>query len=222
MPDASQLLAADASGSVWVSTGVLSALVSEPAMPRVFGLLEAGRVYSPDVQVSARLLMADAPLGVTFALDDGERIERKLEQARRLETETETETDSLDFSLGGFDASGHEQSYSFAGLAAGLHTLTISARTEHGETQRRLHFDMQVEDATELSWASDVQPIFNARCSKCHSAGPGHPLNSYALWSAEKTKIIAAVVELRMPADGPLDPTQIQTIQRWAAAGAAP
>jgi len=213
-------LAADASGSVWLSTGTLSALVSEPAMPRVFGLYEAGRVYSPDVQISARLPMADAPLGVTFTLDDGERIERNLEQARR--PEIETDSASLEFSLGGFDASGNEQSYSFAGLSAGLHTLTISARTEQGETERRLHFDMQVEGATALSWASDVQPIFNARCGKCHSAGPGHLLNSYALWSAEKTKIIAAVVELRMPADGPLDPSQIQTIQRWAAAGAAP
>jgi hypothetical protein len=34
--------------------------------------------------------------------------------------------------------------------------------------------------------------------------------------------MVKAVVELRMPADGPLDPTQIQVLQRWASGGNAP
>jgi hypothetical protein len=38
----------------------------------------------------------------------------------------------------------------------------------------------------------------------------------------EKERIVAAVVELRMPADGPLDPAQIKVLQRWAAGGALP
>ena len=88
---------------------------------------------------------------------------------------------------------------------------------------RQLHFEMRSSESEPLSFADDIAPIFEARCAKCHKgSGPGHTLNTYSLWAAEKTKIVAAVLELRMPADGPLDPSQIVTIQRWAAGGAAP
>jgi hypothetical protein len=216
-----QLLAADATGSAWVRTSSGSQLLADRALPRVLGMFEGGRVYATDVQLSARLAVADDPLSVTFVLDDGEKVERTLEQA----LSPESDVGSLDFSLGGFDAAGREQTYSFAGLSAGLHTLSVRATHKDGKTERRLHFDMHRADTLELSWARDVEPIYSARCEKCHSPGPGHPghlLDSYELWSKEKTQIVAAVVELRMPADGPLDPTQIQTIQRWAAAGGAP
>lgn len=212
------LLAVDASGSAWLQNNGDAAAVSETAMPRVLGLFEAGSVYLPDVQVSARLLANAEPQSVTFTLDDGERIERKLEQAYA----PEADSGSLDFSLGGFDASGSQQTYSFAGLAPGLHTLTVQARHAGGATERRLHFDLRSSTAEALSYARDIAPIFSARCAKCHLSGPGHMLASYEQWRDERQKIVRAIVELRMPADGPLDPAQIRTIQRWAAAGGAP
>lgn len=212
------LLAVDASGSAWLQNAAGAYALSDKATPRVLGLFEASSVYLPDVQVSARVLSADTPLGVTFTLDDGERIERKLEQARS----PASESGSLDFSLGGFDAAGSEQTYSFAGLGAGLHTLRVEARHAGGVTERELHFDLRNAMAEALSFARDIQPIFTARCAKCHLSGPGHMLGSYEVWHEERQKIVSAVVELRMPADGPLDPAQIQLIQRWAAAGGAP
>ncbi|MET0387059.1 MAG: hypothetical protein ABW321_13920 [Polyangiales bacterium] len=210
-----QLLAADASGTAWLSSAGESLALGELALPRVLGLFESGRVYSADVQLSARVLAADAPQAVAFNLDDGEHVVRELEHARE-------DAGSLQFSLGGYDASGREQSYSLAGLAAGLHTLTISALTEHGVTTRRLHFDMRAAEASALSWSSDVQPIYAARCAKCHDAGPGRALGTYQAWVDQSELIVRALVEARMPADGPLDPSQIQTIQRWAAGGAEP
>jgi hypothetical protein len=47
-------------------------------------------------------------------------------------------------------------------------------------------------------------------------------LKTYAEWMAQKDLIVNAVTELRMPADGPLDPSQIELLQRWAAGGGAP
>jgi mono/diheme cytochrome c family protein len=175
-------------------------------------------VYAPDVQLQARVLAADEPLSVTFALDDGEHVQRDVAQAQPAPGDAA----SLVFSLGGFDASGEQQSYSFAGLETGLHTLTITSQTATAATERRLHFDMQARAAEQFSWADDVQPIFMDRCAKCHTSGPGHTLDSYELWAADKAAIVAALVELRMPADGPLDPAQIRIIQSWAAGGAAP
>ena len=212
------MLAVDASGSLWLQRGGNAAAVSETAMPRVLGLFEASNVYLPDVQVSARLLANAEPTSVTFTLDDGESVERKLEQAYA----PAADSGSLDFSLGGFDASGSEQTYSFAGLAPGLHTLTVEARHAGGATERKLHFDLRNSTAEALSYARDIAPIFSVRCAKCHLSGPGHVLASYEQWREERQKIVRAVVELRMPADGPLDPAQIRTIQRWAAAGGAP
>ena len=212
-----QLLAADASGCLWLRSGADSSVLCDRGVPRVLGLFEAGRVYLPDVALSARVAGADAPLGLRFTLDDGEHIERPLEQAQK------HADGSLEFALGGFDANGAVQSYSLAGLPAGLHTLTVEARRAAGSSVRRLHFEMRGKGSEPLSYADDIAPIFASRCAKCHEGnGPGHALDTYSAWAAEKTKIVAAVLELRMPADGPLDPSQIKTIQRWAAGGAEP
>jgi hypothetical protein len=212
-----QPLAADASGCLWLRAGEESLAVCDAGVPRVLGLFEAGRVFLPDVALSARVAAADAPLGLSFVLDDGERIERPLEQAQK------RADGSLEFALGGFDASGAVQSYSFAGLPAGQHTLTVTTRREAASGVRQLHFEMRSSESAPLSFAADIAPIFETRCAKCHKgSGPGHTLDTYNVWAAEKAKIVAAVLELRMPADGPLDPSQIESIQRWAAGGAAP
>jgi mono/diheme cytochrome c family protein len=212
------LLAADASGSLWLRMDGDSFNLSSGAVPRLFGLFEGMRVYATDVRVRAQLSAADEPSSVSFTLDDGEQVLRSASEARA----SESGPDTLEFALGGFDPAGQEQSYSLAGFAPGMHTLRVSASTERGEESRQLHFEFRAADASALSFARDVQPIYEARCAKCHMAGPGHALNDYEEWVAEKDKLVRAVVELRMPADGPLDPSQIQIIQRWAAGGAAP
>ena len=47
-------------------------------------------------------------------------------------------------------------------------------------------------------------------------------LTTYSAWKENATLIVNAVTELRMPADGPLDPQLVQRIQRWAAGGQLP
>lgn len=212
------LLAADPSGSAWVRAGDSSYELSSSAAPRMLGLFEGARVYETDVLVRARIPLAAEPESVSFVLDDGEKVERPLIDALPGEGSVET----LDFALGGFDAAGREKSFSLAGLKDGMHTLTVTARFAKGESSRKLHFDFRSGSTAALSFAKDIQPIYEARCSKCHAMGPAHELETYEQWSAEKDKIVSAVVELRMPADGPLDPGQIQILQRWASGGAAP
>jgi hypothetical protein len=212
------LLAADATGSAWINVAGRSLMLSTGAVPRVLGMFEGARVYEADVFVRAQIAGTDAPDRISFLLDDGEEVER--ESGDGLPGEGTVAT--LDYALGGFDAAGREQSYSLAGIGAGMHTLTVRAEFASRVEERRLHFDFRSSNAQALSFAADVQPIFEQRCAKCHSSGPGHALGDYDQWVAEKDRIVRAVVELRMPADGPLDPSQIQTLQRWAAGGAKP
>jgi hypothetical protein len=212
------LLAADASGSIWIKSAERSLTLSSGSVPRVFGMFEGARVYDADVHVRAQIAGAELPERVSFLLDDGEEVERDAGDGLPGEGTVAT----LDYALGGFDSAGREQSYSLAGIGAGMHTLTVRAHFASGMEQRKLHFDFRSGSAQALSFAADVQPIFEARCAKCHSSGPGHALSSYDQWVAEKERIVRAVIELRMPADGPLDPSQIQTLQRWAAGGAKP
>jgi hypothetical protein len=212
------LLAADATGSVWIKAADQSLTLSSGAIPRVLGLFEGARVYDADIYVRAQIAGKDPPERVSFLLDDGEEVDCAPEDGLPGEGTVAT----LDYALGGFDAAGRERSYSLAGIGAGMHTLTVRAHFGSGMQHRRLHFDFRSSSAQPLSFASDVQPIFDARCAKCHSSGPGHALSTYDTWVAEKERIVRAVVELRMPADGPLDPNQIQTLQRWAAGGAKP
>jgi len=56
----------------------------------------------------------------------------------------------------------------------------------------------------------------------CHETGPGHDLSTYELWKADAARIVQAVSDRRMPADGPLDPLARTKIIRWAQLGTAP
>jgi hypothetical protein len=213
-----KLLAADASGCVWARVGAASFAITPGEAPRVQGLFEGTRVYDADVRVRVQIPVSEQPSSVRFKLDEAEPVERSLAQA----VPGEGAVDTLAFALGGFDAAGREQTYSLASLKPGLHTLTVDARANDAMQSRRLHFELRSGSAVLLSFDKDVKPIFESRCAKCHASGPGHELKTYAEWMAQKDQIVSAVTELRMPADGPLDPSQIELLQRWAAGGAAP
>jgi hypothetical protein len=213
---APRLLAADASGTLWLQQDERTLQLRPYALPRLLGLFESARVYASDLYVRAQLPADEVPESVVFSLDDGEEIAQRAEQAVMGEGALPT----MDFALGGFDAAGREKTFSLAGLPDGLHALTVRARFAERETTRTLNFELRTGSQAALSFARDVRPIFEARCAKCHEQGPGHVLTSYEDWLNDKERIVAAVVELRMPADGPLDPVQITTLQRWARGGA--
>jgi hypothetical protein len=212
-----QLLAVEPAGSAWLNSSGQTTVLSTGAVPRVLGVFEGMRVYATELAVRAQFA-AEQPSQVTFQLDDSES--RVQPASEGLVGEGAQST--LDFAWGGFDSVGREQPYSMAGLKPGLHTLRITASFADGEQVREVHFDYQGGDHSSLSFVKDVQPIVMGRCAKCHEKGPGHTLMTFEQWTAEKELIVSALVEGRMPADGPLDPDQLATVQRWVYGGAAP
>jgi hypothetical protein len=214
------LLAADASGAAWVRSGAVTLCVSPGVAARVEGLFETQRLYATDVPVTAVLPKASKPTEVAFVLDGLELVKLPVSVAVQGEGAL---ANTLSFSLAGWESTGAPKPISFATLTAAWHTLEVRTTFESGAvTRRALHFDFRAGDNAVLSYAKDIQPIHEARCAKCHVTGPGRDLSNYELWKENVALLVPAVVDRRMPADGPLDPVLIQKIQRWANAGAAP
>jgi hypothetical protein len=200
------LLAVDESGCAWVQVGGESVALSHAPVPRVRGLYQGMQVVEDGLVVRAVPPPGPAPDSILFELGNNQ-----------------VGVTGPDFSLGGAEADGTLRAYSFVGLPAGPHALTVVARFADGtEARRVVPFEYQPLSTAPLSWAADIRPIHESRCAKCHTTSPGRPLNTYALWKANAPLITASVREKRMPADGPLDPQLISVIQRWAASGANP
>jgi hypothetical protein len=201
-----RFLAADESGCAWVQLGGESVAVSRAPVPRVLGLYQGMQVVEDGLVVRAVLPPGPVPDSVVFQVD-GEDVP----------------TTGPQFSLGGAEADGTPRAYSFAGLEAGRHALSVVSRFADGsEARRTVPFDYQPLDTEPLSFAADIRPIHESRCAKCHTTGPGRALNTYELWRDNAALVTAAVRDQRMPADGPMDPQLIIRIQRWAASGARP
>lgn len=214
------LMAAEASGTAWVRVGKETLTLSRGVVPRVYELFEGVRVYSAETPVKVAMPKASRPTEVSFKLDDKEAITVPLAQA--LEGEG-LEAGLVFFSMAGFDGAGKARPQSFNGELNGVHGLKITATYDSGKTSgRTLNFDFRAGMMAQVGYAKDMVPLFAQRCAKCHTDGPGHPMTSYDVWKKEKDKILSAVVEGRMPADGPMDPAQIQLVQRWVNGGAAP
>lgn len=201
------LLAVDEAGSAWVDVNGQALSVSKGAVPRVTGLHQGMLVVEDGLTLQATLPPGTAPQSVAFQVD----------------AEPEFAATGPVYSLGGLEADEATlKPYSLATLAPGAHTLAVVSRFEDGtEARRAVSFTYQPLTSTP-GYARDIRPIHEARCAKCHTTSPGRPLNTYDLWKSNAQLITAAVRDLRMPADGPLDPQGIALIQRWAASGALP
>ncbi|MFP2934461.1 hypothetical protein ACLESO_57000 [Pyxidicoccus sp. 3LG] len=201
-----RFLAADESGCAWVQLGGQSVAVSRAPVPRVAGLHQGMQVVEDGLVVRAVPPAGPAPQSIVFRIGG-----------------VEVPAVEPDYSLGGAEADGTLKAYSFASLDAGRHALDVVARFADGtEAKRSVPFEYQPLTSGPVSWATDIRPVHESRCAKCHTTSPGRPLNTYELWQANAASITAAVREKRMPADGPLDPQLITLIQRWAASGAKP
>jgi hypothetical protein len=202
-----ELLASDESGCAWVRVDGAAMAISRSPAPRVTGMHQGMLVVEDGLVVQARLPPGTPPKSVIF----------------QLEGQQEVVATGPAFSMGGLEADGETlKAFSFASLTAGAHTLNVVSRFEDGsEARRQLPFVYQPLTTTP-SYARDIRPISEARCTKCHTTSPGRPLNTYELWKSNAQLINAAVRDLRMPADGPLDPQGIALIQRWVSSGALP
>ncbi|WP_244981588.1 hypothetical protein [Corallococcus exercitus] len=200
------LLASDESGCAWVRVGEQALAISQTPAPRVTGMHQGMLVVEEGLVIQAHLPPGRTPKSVHFQLED-----------------QEVEAAGPAYSFGGLEADGETlKAVSFTRLAPGGHTLGVVSRFEDGtEARRQLPFTYQPLTTTP-SYARDIRPIHEARCAKCHTTSPGRPLNTYELWKSNAPLINAAVRDLRMPADGPLDPQGIALIQRWVSSGAQP
>jgi hypothetical protein len=201
-----RFLAADESGCAWVLLGGQAASLSWGAVARVNGLYQGQKVVADGLVVRAIPPAGPAPAALLFQLGGADIL-----------------SEGPTYSLGGAEADGTPRAFSFAALEPGMQSLSVVARFLDGsETRRVVHFDYQPVGTAVLGWAQDIRSIHESRCAQCHVSGPGRPLATYAQWKENAELIVKAVRDQRMPADGPLDPQLINTIQRWASSGANP
>ncbi len=211
------LLAADASGAAWVRAGESTFAVSSGLTPRVQGLFQNEKVYGTEAPIVALVPASAMPESVFFQVDDG--VEAEVLAAAAVPGEGPL-AGMLYFSMGGREAGGVVRPASFITLADGAHRITVTARYPEAVLAKRVvHFTLQSGATGTVGFDADIKPIFDARCAKCHTEGPGRDLTTYELWKANSTTIVNAVKDRRMPADGPLDPSFIQKIARWANGG---
>jgi hypothetical protein len=201
-----RFLAADESGCAWAQLGADSVAISRAPAPRVLGLNQGARVVEDGLVIQAvPPVGADSPT-ILFRIAG-----------------TEIAAPPPEYSLGGLEKDGTPRPFSFAVLEPGVNSLEVVARLLDGtEARRVVHFDFQPVSPIEVGFEKDMRPLYEARCAKCHTSGPGRPLSTYELWKENADLISAAVRDQRMPADGPLDPQLISLIQRWVAAGTQP
>lgn len=214
------LLAVDASGAAWVRTGETTQAVSPGIAPRLLGLFQNEKLYGTEAAITAQIPASSTIESVFYRVDDG--IEAEVKKDAALPGEGPLAT-TLFFSMGGYEAGGKTRPYSFVALPDGPHSVTTTARYADGTLVPRVtHFTLSSGATGTVGYAADIEPIFEARCAKCHTNGPGRDLTSFDLWKANSTLIVAAVKDQRMPADGPLDPVFIQKIARWVTGGTLP
>ncbi|MBL8950873.1 MAG: cytochrome c [Myxococcaceae bacterium] len=211
------LLATDAAGAAWVRAGEATLAVTDGMTPRVQGLFQNEKVYGTEAPIVALVPLSAQPEGVFFQVDDG--LETEVNVMAALPGEGRL-ANTLYFSMGGREAGGAVRPASFITLPDGQHRITATARYPGGVLAKRaVHFTLQSGAMGTVSFATDIQPIFEARCANCHTEGPGRDLTTYALWQTNAQVIVNAVKDKRMPADGPLDPSFIQKIARWVNGG---
>jgi hypothetical protein len=214
------LIAVDAAGWAWVRVGDQTLAINFEQTPRVVGLFQNETIYEPELVISASL-PTDAPASeLSWAVDDADLTTLALAQGAG---GSALDLGSTLWSLAGVDASGKPKPLAFTALADGPHVLNITAKfNDERSAQRRLFFTFSGAGNGPLSWATDVRPISELRCAKCHSTGTQPDLSTFEAWQQNAPLIAAAVRDKRMPADGPLDPASIQLLQRWVNGGTLP
>lgn len=109
-----------------------------------------------------------------------------------------------------------------AALGPGNHTLTVKGkwRGVSEDAVPGVEVAFRVESG-ELSWQTNIRPIFEASCEDCHSVQANKPFHTQALWVQEYENILVWVEPGNMPPGSlpKLTPAQINLIKDWAAQG---
>lgn len=103
-----------------------------------------------------------------------------------------------------------------SGLAFGHHSIDILATyMDHRTLRRSVGFDYVSPLGRTPSYATDIAPIFAARCARCHANGVARDLSGFANLRNQALGVRAAVRENRMPPDLLLDAESTATITAW-------
>lgn len=106
-------------------------------------------------------------------------------------------------------------------LGDGPHTLAVTVTWDQGEpATTSVPFNVELQPIP--TWGADIQPLYAARCDKCHNpAVTKSPLDTYDLWVARVDDILAAVGSgtMPLPPNAPLTPGEVNGIALWRDAG---
>lgn len=216
---AATLMGMDATGTAWVRVGEVTMAIAPAVATRLRGMHESARVYDGQLVVEAALPSTEMPTALEWHFDDSAPHELTLSSAVMGSGPT---ADQVFFSLAGNEAGGLARPVSFGSLADGWHSLTFTVTSGYKKTTRRLNFEFAGAATATVSWETDIRPISEARCAKCHSTGTQPELKTYEQWKTNAVAAAAAVRDSRMPADGPMDAASISAIVRWTNGGTQP
>jgi|JI10StandDraft_1071094.scaffolds.fasta_scaffold05400_13 hypothetical protein len=102
----------------------------------------------------------------------------------------------------------------------GWHALTVRA----GAASRLLQYNLlQISDR---SWATDIAPVFQLYCSRCHgetTAGTRGDLSTYEAWRGKAGRIRERMLRGEMPPSGPRpDSATLEIVLDWIEGGMRP
>ena len=151
-------------------------------------------------------LQPDAPLEaavtVSFAPTDPDSVEH-LDAwigTRQLSLDPETLTATIDPTM----------------LAPGSQTLRVAATGPEGTTLTDLSF--RIGELPDATWESDIAPIMEQHCSRCHGSGASIPLHTADAWRLNIDRVLSEIVANEMPLGGPyLSNEELSLIRGWQA-----
>jgi hypothetical protein len=171
-------------------------------LPRVAlgGVAEGGAVTFARVGLRALPPRPDAVAGVDFALD-----------GTRIETVT-----AAPFAWGGSGRLVRD----LPTLEFGPHIATVTVRYVGAEPLRReRRFSYLSPLGRVPTFTADIEPVYQARCARCHSSGIARDLRGYDRLSAQAPSVVQALLSRRMPPDLAVDEPTVLLFTSWIAGG---
>ncbi|MFO0627509.1 MAG: hypothetical protein U0325_18015 [Polyangiales bacterium] len=171
-------------------------------LPRVAlaGIAEGGAVTFARVPLRALPPRPDAVAGVDFSLD-----------GTRIETVT-----SPPFAWGGSGRLVRD----LPTLEFGAHTVAVTVRYVGAEPLRReRRFSFLSPLGRVPTYDTDIAPVYESRCARCHSSGIARDLRGYERLSAQAPTVVQALLSRRMPPDLAVDEPTVLLFTSWIAGG---
>ena len=102
----------------------------------------------------------------------------------------------------------------------GDHELRAQATYADGTQVQLAALPFQTQQAGPVTWSTQVEPLYRARCAICHDSATATVLASQQDWTDNIDQILVELKAGRMPlAGGPLTEGQIAMIEAWQQGG---